>query len=147
MSSDAPPLLLEAARRLEPLDRELARETYLSAWDAAAFAERSGGGDLLEVCRAAGAPLTQPARRLASGRPLASDHRGAGCRGGDFAVGKTRLPRASPHDQTRRGIRTGIRVTAAQLDRARFRCPRYADTRDPNHEVMWQLGVAEFAPG
>jgi hypothetical protein len=46
MSSDAPPLLLEAARRLEPLARELARETYLSTWDAAAFAERSGGGDL-----------------------------------------------------------------------------------------------------
>jgi AAA ATPase-like protein len=30
--SDAPPLLLKAARRLEPLDPGLARETYLDAW-------------------------------------------------------------------------------------------------------------------
>ena len=33
--SDAPPLLLKAARRLEPLDLDLARETYLDAWQAA----------------------------------------------------------------------------------------------------------------
>jgi DNA-binding CsgD family transcriptional regulator len=48
--SDAPVLLLEAARRLEPFDLELARETYLTAWGAAVFA---GGGVLLEICRAA----------------------------------------------------------------------------------------------
>jgi AAA ATPase domain len=30
--SDAAPLLLKAARRIEPLDPELARETYLTAW-------------------------------------------------------------------------------------------------------------------
>ena len=35
LGSDAPPLLLEAARRLEPFDLELARETYLTAWGAA----------------------------------------------------------------------------------------------------------------
>ena len=39
---DAPPLLLKAARRLEPLDLGLARETYLSAWGAAVFAGRPG---------------------------------------------------------------------------------------------------------
>ena len=33
-----PPLLLKAARRLEPLDVELARETYLTAWGAARIA-------------------------------------------------------------------------------------------------------------
>jgi DNA-binding CsgD family transcriptional regulator len=54
LSSDAPPLLLKAAKRLEPLDLDLARETYLSAWMAAVFAGRfAGAGDLTEVCRAA----------------------------------------------------------------------------------------------
>ena len=54
MGSDAPPLLLKAANRLEPLDAGLARETYLTAWMAALFAGRlAGAGDLLEVCRAA----------------------------------------------------------------------------------------------
>ena len=54
LGSDAPPLLFKAARRLEPLDLGLARETYLSAWMAALFAGRlAGAGDLLEVSRAA----------------------------------------------------------------------------------------------
>ena len=35
LGGDAPPLLLKAARRLEPFDLELARETYLTAWGAA----------------------------------------------------------------------------------------------------------------
>jgi len=61
MGSDAPPLLLKAAKRLEPLDAGLARETYLTAWLAALFAGRlAGAGDLLEVCRAAQA-LPAPA--------------------------------------------------------------------------------------
>jgi DNA-binding CsgD family transcriptional regulator len=61
LGSDAPPLLFKAARRLEPLDLGLARETYLSAWMAAMFAGRlAGAGDLLEVSRAARA-LPAPA--------------------------------------------------------------------------------------
>jgi ATP/maltotriose-dependent transcriptional regulator MalT len=53
LGSDAPLLLLKAAKRLEPLDAGLARETYMSAWMAALFAVRlAAGGDLLEVCRA-----------------------------------------------------------------------------------------------
>jgi DNA-binding CsgD family transcriptional regulator len=40
--SDALPLLLAAARRLEPLDAALARETYLDALGAAIFADRPG---------------------------------------------------------------------------------------------------------
>jgi DNA-binding CsgD family transcriptional regulator len=61
MGSDAPPLLLKAAKRLEPLDAGLARETYLTAWMAALFAGRlAGAGDLLEVSRAARA-LPAPA--------------------------------------------------------------------------------------
>jgi DNA-binding CsgD family transcriptional regulator len=39
---DAPPLLLEAARRLEPLDAAMARETYLEAIASALFAGRLG---------------------------------------------------------------------------------------------------------
>jgi DNA-binding CsgD family transcriptional regulator len=54
LGSDAPPLLLKAAKRLESLDLDLARETYLSAWMAALFAGRfAGAGDLTEVSRAA----------------------------------------------------------------------------------------------
>jgi DNA-binding CsgD family transcriptional regulator len=51
---DAPPLLLEAARRLDPLDAALARETYLEAIAAAMFAGRLGTGpDEREVAEAA----------------------------------------------------------------------------------------------
>ena len=50
VASDAPPLLLKAARRLEPFDLNLARETYLTAWGAASMA---GQGDvILEIWRA-----------------------------------------------------------------------------------------------
>jgi DNA-binding CsgD family transcriptional regulator len=41
--SDAPPLLLEAARQLEPLDGESAREAYLQALGASIFAGRLNG--------------------------------------------------------------------------------------------------------
>jgi DNA-binding CsgD family transcriptional regulator len=52
--SDAPPLLLKAAQRLERLDPKLARDTYLDAWGAALLAGGSKSqGSLLEVSRAA----------------------------------------------------------------------------------------------
>jgi hypothetical protein len=53
--SDAPPLLLRAAKRLEPIDAGLARETYLDAVNAALFAGRlaSPGGTPQEVAAAA----------------------------------------------------------------------------------------------
>ncbi len=63
--SDAPPRLLKAAQRLESIDVDLARETYLDAWGAALFAGRlATAGDLLEVSRAAKSapPLTHPVR-------------------------------------------------------------------------------------
>ena len=52
---DAPPLLVEAARRLSALDPTLARETYLEALSAAMFAGRLAGpgGGVLEVAHAA----------------------------------------------------------------------------------------------
>ena len=60
---DASSLLLKAAKRLEPLNVGLARETYLTAWIAALFAARlAGSGDLPEVSRAARAlpPAAEP---------------------------------------------------------------------------------------
>ncbi|HET6869410.1 MAG TPA: AAA family ATPase, partial [Solirubrobacteraceae bacterium] len=52
--SDAPPLLLRAAKRLEPLDVALARETYLDALTAAVYLGRlAGGAGLVEVSQAA----------------------------------------------------------------------------------------------
>jgi DNA-binding CsgD family transcriptional regulator len=51
--SDAPRSLLRAARRLESLDMDLARETYLTAWGAAGMSEDLAARDvLLEICRA-----------------------------------------------------------------------------------------------
>jgi DNA-binding CsgD family transcriptional regulator len=46
----APRLLLEAAQRLERVDLRLARETYVTAWGAAMFAEERDV--VLEICRA-----------------------------------------------------------------------------------------------
>ena len=52
--SDAPPLLLKAARRLEPIDLDLARETHLTAWGAAGLAQDVAARDVLvEICHAA----------------------------------------------------------------------------------------------
>jgi DNA-binding CsgD family transcriptional regulator len=64
--SDAPPLLLKAAKRLESLDLNLARETYLSAWSAASVAGRlAGGGDVYEISRAVRAlPPAHPPRPI-----------------------------------------------------------------------------------
>jgi DNA-binding CsgD family transcriptional regulator len=66
LGRDAPPLLLEAARRFEPLDLEVARETYLLAWAAAVFAGRSPRAGVSEVSRAARAlpPASGPPRPL-----------------------------------------------------------------------------------
>jgi DNA-binding CsgD family transcriptional regulator len=60
-TSDASTALLKAARRLEPFDLDLARETYLAAWGAASLTiggpgkgDGVGNGDgdvLLEICR------------------------------------------------------------------------------------------------
>lgn len=62
--SDAPPLLLKAAKRLEALDIALARETYLDAFTAAVIVGRlSRGADVAEVAksaRQAPAPQTPP---------------------------------------------------------------------------------------
>jgi DNA-binding CsgD family transcriptional regulator len=67
--SDAPSLLLKAARRLEPIDADLSRATYLQALASGYFAGRlATGGGVLEVARAA-ATAPPPANA-----PRASDH-------------------------------------------------------------------------
>jgi DNA-binding CsgD family transcriptional regulator len=71
--SDAPSMLLDAARLLEPLDDELARETYLEALGAAIFAGRlQTGCGVLEVAEAAravasAAKATRPTDLLLDG--------------------------------------------------------------------------------
>ena len=67
--TEATPLLLAAARRLEPLDLSLARETYLDAFSAALFGARLNGTvGLADVARAARA-----APRQSNDAPRASD--------------------------------------------------------------------------
>ena len=66
--SDAPRLLLNAARRLESSDPELARETYLTAWGAANIAGPVAGDVRAEICSAIRA-LPAPA-----GAPRPADH-------------------------------------------------------------------------
>ena len=67
--SDAPPLLLKAARQFEPFDLGLARETYLTAWGAAFVAAGHAAGRrvLLEICRSVRVLPLRP------GGPLALD--------------------------------------------------------------------------
>jgi DNA-binding CsgD family transcriptional regulator len=92
---DAPPLLLEAAKRLEPLDALLARETYLEAFAAALSADRLvSGGDAREVAAAVLAADWQPSSRTS---PRACDLLLDGlalltCRG--FTAGAPALKRA-----------------------------------------------------
>jgi DNA-binding CsgD family transcriptional regulator len=64
--SDAPPLLLKAARQFELFDLGLARETYLTAWGAAfvTAGRAAGRGILLEICRAVRALPPRPAGPL-----------------------------------------------------------------------------------
>src|SRR5262245_55434445 len=65
--NEAPPLLLTAAKRLEPLDPAAARDIYLEALTAALFAGRLGGSvDAREVAAAArSAPRPKPRARAA----------------------------------------------------------------------------------
>ncbi|MEA2405728.1 MAG: hypothetical protein QOE08_2375, partial [Thermoleophilaceae bacterium] len=58
--SDAPALLLGAAKELEPLDATLARETYLEALMAVQFAGPLADGAALEVAEAARAAPSSP---------------------------------------------------------------------------------------
>ena len=105
--SAAPALLLRAAKALESLDPQLARETYLDAWSSALFAGGlASSASLHEVsreARAARRPAGSSASvRSAAGRVLAGVHGrplggGAGARAGRdrFRGQECRRPRKS----------------------------------------------------
>ena len=105
--SAAPALLLRAAKALDQLDPELARETYLDAWSSALFAGGlAGPAGLREVSHEARS-ARMPGRPTASigptaGRVLAGVHRRPGRRGAgararcDRLHGRRRLDRGSP---------------------------------------------------
>jgi DNA-binding CsgD family transcriptional regulator len=61
--SDAPALLLGAAKELEPLDVTLARETYLEALMAAQFAGRFAAGAAGQIAQAARTARPAPSQR------------------------------------------------------------------------------------
>jgi DNA-binding CsgD family transcriptional regulator len=64
-AGEAVPLLLDAAKRLEPLDPELARETYVEALRAASVAGRLGDGMLAPAQAARAAPAgAEPPRAI-----------------------------------------------------------------------------------
>jgi DNA-binding CsgD family transcriptional regulator len=64
VASDAPPLLLKAAKRLQSFDLDQARDTYLIAWGAAVTAAHLGGAQVLleisDAIRALPPPLGDP---------------------------------------------------------------------------------------
>ena len=69
--TDATPLLLAAARRLEPLDISTARETYIDAFSAALFGARLNGSvGVREVAEAARAAPRPPDAEPATADPL-----------------------------------------------------------------------------
>ncbi|MGI5321270.1 ATP-binding protein [Actinomadura nitritigenes] len=66
-NDEAPPMLLAAARRLEPFDMDLARETYLIAWASASYGA-ANRESLLAISRAI-RELPEP-----EGEPSVFDH-------------------------------------------------------------------------
>jgi hypothetical protein len=146
LGSEAPTLLLGAARRLEALDLNLARETYLTAWGAAVFAGPSGGGALREICRAvralpppsaaprplgvlldglalltteghaAAAVAAQPHRRTSSTGMLVSNS-AACCKVAAAAAWPSVVSRARPSSSTPRGRGAALRGGRARTAR------------------------------
>ena len=116
LGSDAPPLLLKAAKRLEPLNLGLARETYLSRVDgrdarrAAGRRRRSAGGlPRRQGPARAGGPSASG--RPDPGRPGPAGHRRAGRRRTDVAARGERLRR--PGISEGEGLRWGWFAQAA----------------------------------
>ena len=115
--SDAPPLLLDAAKRLEPLDSGLARETYLEALGAAIFAGRLGRG--LSVREAAEAARCRAARRRSrpADGPAARRGRGAADRGlrRRRAAAQARLGCAPARRRPQRGWHHGLALAGVPV--------------------------------
>ena len=90
---EAPALLLNAAKKLEMIDSDLSRATYLDALLAAIFAGRLAGpgGDVLEVARAVSA--APPPRHPRRASDLLLDGTAAGLHAG-YAAGVPHLRKA-----------------------------------------------------
>ncbi len=105
--SDAPALLLCAARRLEPLDLSMARATYLDAVLAGHFAGRLAHGSLREAAEAARGVLPTAEPSTASGLLLdglataVTDGYSAGVKTLKQAVAGFRGPSATLDEQLR----------------------------------------------
>ncbi|HEY2319794.1 MAG TPA: hypothetical protein VGH67_15915, partial [Solirubrobacteraceae bacterium] len=118
---DAPPLLLEVARRLEPLDPTLARGTYLEAFAAALSADHLvHGGDAREVAAAVLAadwePSTSACGRLLYGLArLSQDGYVAGAPALKLALRAFRDEPLSEEDELR-WLWLGARVARALAD-------------------------------
>ena len=117
--SEAPSLLLKAARRFEPLDLDLARETYLDAWGAALLVggRLADGAIVVEVSRAARASAREvdpprPSDLLLDGLSLlVSEGRAAAAPTLELAVGAF----AGDGISIREGFRWGWLATAAAI--------------------------------
>jgi AAA ATPase domain len=114
--SEAPALLLKAARQLEPLDAALARHTYLDAWSAALIAgEFARAGD--PARSVTGRQVRPPAHgraasvRSAARRPCGPGHRRTRRGGAHVAAGSTHLCRGrdSRGRRTAMGLDCGFR--------------------------------------
>ena len=143
---DAVPLLVEAARQLEPLDPALARETHLEALRAASIAGRPAsarglpprplagrpprkGRRVLSTCCSKASPcvspmVTRPARRRSSG-PSARSATKAGVPGKTCA-GRGR-PAASRRtcSMTMHGMSWAPATCRSHATLARWRCSRW----------------------
>ena len=86
--SEAPPLLLKAARQLERLDPALARDTYLEALSAAMFAGRLAVGVTAR-------DVAEAARSAPQAVPAAATSRSAAGRVGDPVHGRLRSSESS----------------------------------------------------
>ncbi|HEX6025118.1 MAG TPA: AAA family ATPase, partial [Solirubrobacter sp.] len=117
--TEAPAQLLKAAKRLEPLEPALARETYLDAWGAALFAGRlANAGDLLDVSQAArSAPRPtgdpHPSDLLLDGlAELVTDGRAAAAPGLRRAVSAFRGEQIS----VEKGLQWGVLASSAAVE-------------------------------
>ena len=131
--SEAPSLLLTAAKRLEPLDVRLSRETYLDALSAALFAGRLGGGaDARRVAAAArAAPPSEPPARAA-----------------DLLLDGLALLITEGHAAGTPILRNGVERVPQRRDRNRGR-PALALAGRPGggiHLGLRRLGLADGAP-
>ena len=117
--SEAPPLLLAAGKRLEPVEPRLAREIYLDALGAALFAGRLAGAcgerEVAETARAASAAPDPPRASdlLLDGLArLVVDGHATGARAVLRALGAFRAGDVSPEESIRWG---GVACTASGL--------------------------------